>query len=59
MHQRKAKVGKDSDDETEIQIDQAENTQIRQLTQEEIAARELENTPVIPDSEISPAAYIF
>ena len=32
---------------------------MRPLTAEEIAQRELEAAPVIPDSEISPAAHIF
>jgi len=31
----------------------------RPETEEERLARELENTPTIPDDEISPAAYIF
>ena len=60
MKQRTAssKVAKerDSDDENEIQ---AESQQVRALTPEEIAQKELEQTPVIPDSEISPAAHLF
>ena len=59
MHQRKVKVGKEkgSDDESEIQADT--ETQIREPTPEEIAQRELDAAPLMPDSEISPAAYIF
>ena len=53
-----SKVAKerDSDDENEIQ---PESQQVRALTPEEIAQKELERTPVIPDSEISPAAHLF
>jgi hypothetical protein len=29
------------------------------VSQEEEQSRQLENAPVIPDSEVSPAAYIF
>ncbi len=59
--QRKAKVAKEkgSDDETEVIDDVAESKQLRQLTQDELDKIELENTPVIPDSECSPAAFIF
>ena len=60
MKQRKGgvKVGKerDSDDENEINL---EENQVRALTPEEIAQKELEAAPVIPDSEISPAAHMF
>ena len=33
--------------------------QVAGVTKEEIERAELEATPVIPDSEVSPAAYIF
>ena len=61
MQNRRAKVGKarDSDEEPEVNVEEVDNRQVRQLTKEEIERAELEATPVIPDSEISPAAYIF
>ena len=36
-----------------------EDNKLRPLTAEEIAQKELEDAPVIPDSEISPAAHMF
>ena len=59
MHKRKAKVSKEKGSDDETEIEQSSNVHLREPTHEEIQARELEMTPVIPDSEISPAAYIF
>ena len=50
----------DGEDNDEVQEDdQKEKKVVAQLTQEEIERRQLENAPVIGDSEISPAAYLF
>ena len=46
--------GSDSSEGEDIEFDVP-----RELTVEEKQEAELANTPVIPDSEISPAAYIF
>lgn len=59
MKNRKAKVGEkahDSDHEEEIEVAK-ESREV--VSREEEQARNLENVPVIPDSEVSPAAYIF
>lgn len=44
-----------SDDEDDAIVE----THDRPLTKEEIERRQLEHAPVIADSEISPAAYLF
>ena len=50
----------DGEDHDEVQEDdRKEKGVVAQLTQEEIERRQLENAPVIGDSEISPAAYLF
>ena len=51
----KLKKERDSDDEgvdDEIEV-------VRPPTNSELAARELADVPTIPQSEVSPAAYIF
>lgn len=60
MINRKAKVEKqhDSDPEDEPE-DRNRELAERQVSREEQQAAELENVPVIPDCEVSPAAYIF
>ena len=45
-----------SDDEDEIAV---VATTKQPLSKEEIERRQLEHVPVIADSEISPAAYLF
>ena len=59
--QRRAggKVGKERDSDEEPEINDEQTLEIREPTAEEIAKRELDNAPLMPDSEISPAAYIF
>ena len=49
----------DGEDNDEIQQDDKKDKAVAQLSQEEIERRQLENAPVIGDSEISPAAYLF
>lgn len=51
----------DGEDDDIVQDDKlGKGTVVKQaLTQEEIERRQLENTPVIGESEISPAAYLF
>lgn len=46
-----------SDGEDEVTEDN--KVEKKTLTKEEIERRQLENLPVIADSEISPAAYLF
>lgn len=59
MKNRKAKVGeKDHDSDHEEQVEIAEESR-EVVSREQEQARQLENVPVIPDSEVSPAAYIF
>ena len=57
------KKGKDSDEEEEeiIELGETSGSQVAVIepTTAELQARELENVPTIPDSEVSPAAYIF
>jgi len=48
----------DSDPESDKEIEEEQN-QVAEVSREEEQARQLENVPVIPDSEVSPAAYIF
>ena len=50
-----------SDGEDEVKEDNqvAAVDKQQQMSQEEIEKRQLENLPVIADSEISPAAYLF
>ena len=45
-----------SDDEDEAPV---EENKIVPMSQEEIERRKLKDLPVIADSEISPAAYLF
>ena len=47
-----------SDDEGE-EIKENKVAETQKLSQAEIEKRQLENAPVIADSEISPAAYLF
>jgi hypothetical protein len=57
--------GSDDEDSAEIQtsaIDDKLGKQVAvadHISQEEIERRQLEHAPVIADSEISPAAYLF
>jgi hypothetical protein len=44
----------DGEEEQEIEVVQEE-----QISKEELERRQLENLPVIADSEVSPAAYLF
>ena len=44
-----------SDDEGDAIVEAT----VKPLSKEEIEKRQLENAPVIADSEISPAAYLF
>ena len=53
---KKAKRGKDSDEEDE-EIELGEKK--KEITKEEQQAIELADVPTIPESEVSPAAYIF
>ena len=50
-----------SDDEQEKEIKEENNQQIvgKNMTQEELERERIKDLPVIADSEISPAAYIF
>ena len=49
-----------SDDEGEKnQEDDKKEKQVKKKTLEEIEQEQLKNLPVIADSEISPAAYLF
>ncbi len=48
-----------SDDEDEVEDDKNQIEKQKPLTNEEIERRHLEHAPVIADSEISPAAYLF
>jgi hypothetical protein len=60
MKNRGAKVAKDHDSDDDLpDIKEEEKQQVQVLSKEEQQALELENVPVIPDSEVSPAAYIF
>ena len=57
MSLRKKKDGKDSDgEEEEIELGAVAKPE---HTRAEVLAAELADVPTIPDSEISPAAYIF
>ena len=55
------KKAHDSDDEDEIKVSPPPPTatEIAKVSREEHERRQLENAPVIADSEISPAAYLF
>jgi hypothetical protein len=52
-----------SDDEDDIKQDSQSLAKVAehspQLSKQEIERRQLENVPVIADTEISPAAYLF
>ena len=56
---KKGKKGKDSDEEQEEEIELGGQVAKVEPTAAEKQAMELENVPTIPESEISPAAYIF
>ncbi len=56
---KKGKKGKDSDEEQEDEIELGGQVAKVEPTAAEKQAMELENVPTIPESEISPAAYIF
>lgn len=47
---------KDRDSDSD---DAAVDVENREMTEVELQRKELENTPVIPQSEVSPAAYVF
>lgn len=47
-----------SDGEDDVEIE-SESKQVKTLSREELERKNLENAPVIADSEISPAAYLF
>ena len=61
--------GSDDEDDLDVQPELQDDSykgkggkkggEVAQLSQEEIERRQLENAPVIGDSEISPAAYLF
>jgi hypothetical protein len=55
------KKAHDSDNEEEIQVSPPPQTatELAKISKEEFERRQLENAPVIADSEISPAAYLF
>lgn len=55
---KKNKKGKDSDEEEEIQLGGGEVVKV-EPTAAEKQAMELADVPTIPESEVSPAAYIF
>jgi len=55
---KKNKKGKDSDEEEEIQLGGGEVVKV-EPTAAEKQAIELADVPTIPESEVSPAAYIF
>ena len=57
MSKRKDKKGKDSDEEEEIEL--GGEIVKQEPSRAEQQAIELADVPTIPDSEISPAAYIF
>lgn len=60
MKNRKAKVEKDHDSDHEEEDIKDEGMAVEPVvSREEELARTLENVPVIPDSEVSPAAFIF
>ena len=55
---KKDKKGKDSDEDEDIQLG-SEVAATKEPTRAEQQAIELADVPVIPDSEKSPAAFIF
>ena len=59
LRNQKKKSGKDSDEEEqEDEIELGEVVKV-EPTKSELLAAELADVPTIPDSEVSPAAYIF
>jgi hypothetical protein len=54
----KEHLSDDEDDSTSSALTTTEKP-VKTLTREEIEQKNLENAPVIADSEISPAAYLF
>ena len=59
LRNQKKKSGKDSDEEEqENEIELGEVVKV-EPTKAELIAAELADVPTIPDSEVSPAAYIF
>ena len=55
---KKTKKGKDSDEEVEEEIELGERA-VAEPSKAELIAQELADVPTIPDSEVSPAAFIF
>lgn len=55
----KAHQSDDEDEITQQQVQEVEKKKEPEMSQEEIERRQLEHAPVIGDSEISPAAYLF
>ena len=53
---KKDKKGKDSDEDEEIELGEKA---VVEPTKAELLAVELADVPTIPDSEVSPAAFIF
>ena len=49
----------EDDDIVDASNDENKKKQVAKISQEEVERRQLENAPVIADSEISPAAYLF
>lgn len=56
---RSKKKGKDSDDENEGDEIELGESAVVEPSKSELLAQELADVPTIPDSEISPAAFIF
>ena len=56
---RGKKKGKDSDDENEGDEIELGESAVVEPSKSELLAQELADVPTIPDSEISPAAFIF
>ena len=58
LRNSKKKSGKDSDEDEDQEIELGEVAK-PEPSKQELQAAELADVPTIPDSEISPAAYIF
>ena len=56
---KKKKNAKDSDEEEEIELGDDQKVAVVEPTGVEKQAIELADVPTIPESEVSPAAYIF
>ena len=59
MNNRGKKKGKDSDEEIEGDEIELGERAVVEPSKSELLAQELADVPTIPDSEISPAAFIF